>query len=112
MRRLTLGELSERVHSWCQELHQFGTIELVRTEATIGGGSLPGQSFESIGIAINHPKINDLQRLLLSSKPPIIGRIQNQQFIFDARAIITLQQEAPFLNAIKSTLTSLDGPAN
>ena len=108
MRQLTSDELNDRVSVWCQELDTFGSVDAVRTEATIGGGSLPGQNFESVGIAIEHPQVNVLQSALLNSKPPVIGRVRNQQLIFDARAIIILQQEAMFLDAVKSALSGLN----
>ena len=109
MAQLSLDELKMQAKKWCGELRGFCSANVVKTEATIGGGSLPGQSFESIGVALRHSQLNTLQHALLKLETPVIGRMQNDQLIFDARTILGLDKGKQFIDSLKTALTSVAG---
>ncbi len=64
-------------------------IKKIPTQATYGGGSMPGTSIESIGIKINIPGYNpeELYNYFISCTPPIIGTVREDSYILDLFAI-------------------------
>lgn len=63
-------------------------FEIIDTEAFCGGGSLPEESFPSVGMRL----LSDKKAALISKKlrlndPPIIGRIKDDRLILDMRTI-------------------------
>jgi L-seryl-tRNA(Ser) seleniumtransferase len=71
-----------------------------------GGGSLPALDLPSmgVGIAVANLSSNAIESWMRSSRPPIIGRIENDIFLMDARTIqedelLTVQQA--FQNLLK-----------
>ncbi|MGL4998894.1 MAG: L-seryl-tRNA(Sec) selenium transferase [Cetobacterium sp.] len=61
--------------------------DIIKTEAIIGGGSMPNAVINSYGVAIKSLDANKINRALLKEKIPIVGRIQNNQFIIDLKTI-------------------------
>nr|WP_070958974.1 L-seryl-tRNA(Sec) selenium transferase [Hyphomonas sp. Mor2] len=63
--------------------------ELVSTTARAGAGSLPQQDLPSFALALfsDEHSADDLATLLRRSETPIIGRIANDQFLLDLRAV-------------------------
>jgi L-seryl-tRNA(Ser) seleniumtransferase len=63
-------------------------IVLVATEAYLGGGSTPGQTIPSLAISLR-AKISPslMAKRFRISQPPIIGRVENEDFLIDLRAI-------------------------
>jgi len=58
---------------------------LASTAATVGGGSLPGETLPSFGLALRSPGLS-AERLLAglrSGDPPVIGRVNNDVVILD-----------------------------
>jgi L-seryl-tRNA(Ser) seleniumtransferase len=68
----------------------IGVGQVVECEAAAGGGSLPGLTIASAGIAID----GDVTAALRRSSPPIIARVQ------DARTLLDLRTVAPADDAI------------
>lgn len=66
------------------------SIELVETEAAAGGGSLPGQTIPSVGVALQAEgrSMEELARLLRRGKPAIVGRLVGGRLILDLRSIL------------------------
>jgi len=63
--------------------------EAIETEATFGGGSLPGETLPSIGIAIalDAGSIDGFARRLREADPAIVGRIEQDRLILDLRTV-------------------------
>ncbi|HSL97498.1 MAG TPA: L-seryl-tRNA(Sec) selenium transferase [Candidatus Deferrimicrobiaceae bacterium] len=59
----------------------------VRTEATIGGGSLPGQMLPSWGLAISTASPDRSLATLRRGEPPVIGRIADDRVVLDLRTV-------------------------
>ena len=68
------------------------TVELIDATSRAGGGSLPMLNLPSrcVGVRIDGLSVNAIERWLRMGSPPVIGRIENDQFIMDPR---TLQEE-------------------
>ncbi|MBD3219033.1 MAG: L-seryl-tRNA(Sec) selenium transferase [candidate division Zixibacteria bacterium] len=83
-----INDLKKRAEKIQSGLKDSGSeIEIIETEAFAGGGSLPEESFPSIGIAITDSKVNQLAKRLRMNDPPIIGRIQDDKLVLDVRTI-------------------------
>jgi len=59
---------------------------IVETEATIGGGSMPGETVKSCGVGIEGSPL-ELEREFRLGTPHIIGIIRNSLFILDVKAV-------------------------
>lgn len=70
------------------ELFQKNGVKgtLIETEAAIGGGSMPGETIRSFGVAMEENPIK-LETEFRLGAPHIIGVIRNNRFILDAKAI-------------------------
>ena len=61
--------------------------EVVATLATVGGGSLPGETLPSCGVAIaGRGRSGSLDRLRVG-EPPVIGRIEQGRAVLDLRTV-------------------------
>jgi L-seryl-tRNA(Ser) seleniumtransferase len=63
--------------------------EAIPTVSVAGGGSLPGEELGSWGIALNHAEksVDDMQKQMRASSPPIIGRIEDERLLLDLRSV-------------------------
>jgi L-seryl-tRNA(Ser) seleniumtransferase len=67
-------------------------VEVRKSVATPGGGSLPGGTLESVALAIiPSERVSAFSRRLLDSSPPLIGYIEENQLLLDLRTIATEQ---------------------
>jgi len=85
-----------------------GLTEAVATEATFGGGALPGEILPSFGIALAHPKPDGLATALRTGRPAVIGRIQDGRVLLDLRTIEP-ERDGELEAAVRSALAGLAG---
>ncbi len=62
-------------------------VEAVATEATVGGGSLPGETLPSFGVAIGGGPANGTLAALRQGTPAVIGRIEGGRVVLDLRTV-------------------------
>jgi L-seryl-tRNA(Ser) seleniumtransferase len=64
-------------------------VEAIPTVSVAGGGSLPGEELGSWGVALAHAEksVDEMQRLLRASSPPVIGRIEDERLVLDLRSV-------------------------
>ena len=76
-------------------------VETVPLASVAGGGSLPGEELGSWGVALTHAdrSVDEMQRLLRASSPPVIGRIEDERLLIDLRSV--------FPEELKALTTSL-----
>ena len=78
----------ERAVKLCELLKEKGVEGvLMDTEATIGGGSMPGETVKSYGVSVEGNPV-DLEREFRLGTPHIVGMIRNDRFILDTKAIM------------------------
>jgi L-seryl-tRNA(Ser) seleniumtransferase len=85
-------------------------LELIDTRAAAGGGSLPGETLASVGVAIDSPgpSADALARHLREGDPAIVGRIEQERLILDLRSL--LEEDWETLSAeLAGRLDSLAG---
>ena len=91
-----LDELRARASAWKGSSGPWA--EIVESRAAIGGGSLPGETIESVALRIDCGSIGQSAESVLTrlrqSDEPIIGRIEDNQVILDARTVLQTQDKA------------------
>ena len=99
--------LQARAEKIQDELRTSG-IELAiqKSQSTIGGGSLPGETLPTVTISVSSVQSVDrsanLQaKLFREQSPPIIGRIENDKLVLDLRTVFPHQDEI-LISGIKS----------
>lgn len=99
-----LESLQARAEKIETELKKSG-IQMViqKSQSTIGGGSLPGETLPSVTISVIKPvfSANQQAQLFRQQTPPVIGRIEDQKFVLDLRTVFP-RQDATLVSAIKS----------
>ena len=77
-------------------------VRVVETEATVGGGSLPGETLPSRGVALSGRATMLLARLRAGS-PAVVGRIERDEVIVDLRTIEPADDDA-LISAIRAAV--------
>ncbi len=80
------GQLVEKLENIFQDSI---TIDVSETQSEIGSGSLPVETLPSIAVVLT-PKtisISKLSECFRQGKTPVIGRIENDQLMFDLRTL-------------------------
>lgn len=88
-------DLKQSARRWARRLTRAGIpARTIPSESAIGGGSLPGATLPSWLVAIPHPRPDALAAQLRAAETPIIGRIENDQFLLDPRTVLPEQEES------------------
>lgn len=85
-----MDELKNRVEQLMSIVRNENlSLKLIETKAEVGSGASPSETMDSVGISIDHQKksATAISRLLRANHPAILGRIQNDHFILDFKAI-------------------------
>ena len=90
-----LDKLRERGEAIMATLRDDGVdCRVIHTQATVGGGSLPEESFSSIGLEIRFsPNAEVLAERMRAFDPPVIGYITEDTYRLDLRTILNEQDE-------------------
>lgn len=79
------------------------TVDLL---ATVGGGSLPGETLPSAGIELRRSKASALLGALRDGEPPLIGRIERGHVVLDLRTVEP-SEDATVIAAVQAALARL-----
>lgn len=85
MMSLTLEQLKARAETWREAL---GQGEVIPSESTIGGGSLPGECISTFVLAIDVRSPDTFMKKLREGNPPVIARTENSRVLFDPRTVL------------------------
>jgi len=95
-----LAELEERARSWAAALQAEGIpVDIRPARATVGGGSLPGETLPSVALVLRPPDPEAMMGALRRARPPIIARVQDDAVWFDVRTVLP-DQAADLLRGI------------
>jgi L-seryl-tRNA(Ser) seleniumtransferase len=97
---LTSQQVKGRVEAWIKEL---GQGEIVEGESTVGGGSLPDESFPTFLLSLDVESPDKFLKALRLQNPPIIARTANDKVLFDPRTVLP-EQEGALLVGLKNLL--------
>ena len=97
-------KLRQRATVWKESAGEWAKI--VSSRAAIGGGSLPGETVESVALRINSEALDhsaeSVLKILRQNSQPIIGRIEDDDVLLDVRTVLPDQD-----HSIQSALKSL-----
>jgi L-seryl-tRNA(Ser) seleniumtransferase len=62
-------------------------VSVTEMSSAIGGGSLPGETLESVGLVVTGPGADALARRLRTGDPAVVGRVQDGAVLLDLRTI-------------------------
>ena len=98
--------LRNRCQRWLTSLDEFNCT-MIETVSVVGGGSLPGKSQKSYGIAISPPagRPSDFARRLRTSDQPVFPRIEDDLVVVDARTVLN-EQDDVLLNSLSTVLAA------
>jgi len=100
---MPLEDVKARAENWARELGA-GSVE--ESEATVGGGSLPGESFPSYVLSLSVKSPDKFLKKLREQNPPLIARTENDKILFDPRTLL-LEQDRLLLTTLHSLLPEL-----
>jgi L-seryl-tRNA(Ser) seleniumtransferase len=94
--------LRTRAAGWATALRQG---EVVRSESTIGGGSLPGETLPTYVLALDVRKPDLFLETLRRQNPPVIARTEKDRILLDPRTVL-IEQEGALLVGLANALKS------
>ncbi len=100
MMSLTLKQVRGRAEAWKKEVGQGNVVE---GESTVGGGSLPGESFKTYLLSLEVKSPDKFLKKLRDQDPPIIARTENDKILLDPRTVPPEQDDA-LLAGLKNAL--------
>lgn len=90
MMSLTPEQVKVRAEAWREAL---GGGEVVKSESTVGGGSLPDESLPTFVLALNVKSPEKFLKKLREANPPVIARTENDRVLLDPRTVLTGQDD-------------------
>jgi L-seryl-tRNA(Ser) seleniumtransferase len=97
---MPLEQVKSVAESWQKEIN-FG--EVVASESTVGGGSLPGESFPTWVLSLPVKSPDKFLARLRKFRPAVIARTQNNCILLDPRTVLPEQNDV-ILTCLKSLL--------
>jgi L-seryl-tRNA(Ser) seleniumtransferase len=85
MMSLTLDQIRVRAESWRDRL---GQGEVILSESTVGGGSLPDECLSTFVLGLNVRSPDKFLKKLREANPPVIGRTENDKVLLDPRTVL------------------------
>ncbi len=101
---MPLDEVKARAENWAREL---GAGSVVESEATVGGGSLPGESFPSYVLSLSVKSPDKFLKKLRQQNPPVIARTENDEILLDPRTVLLGTRSIALLSILHSLSTEL-----
>ena len=87
-------ELRKRAQYWLDCLGAPPPIAtIIPGLSTVGGGTLPDETFPTFLLAITVSRPERLLASLRKTSPPVIARIENQQVVLDPRTVLPEQDD-------------------
>jgi L-seryl-tRNA(Ser) seleniumtransferase len=103
MMSFTPKQIKGRVEAWIRELEQG---EVVEGESTVGGGSLPGESFPTFLLSLSVESPDKFLKRMRVQNPPIIARTLNDKVLLDPRTVLP-EQEGALLVGLKNVFQEM-----
>ncbi len=100
MMSLTLNQVKVRCEAWREAL---GQGEVVKSESTVGGGSLPEESMSTFVLALSVKSPDKFLKKLREANPPIIARTENDKVLLDPRTVLE-EQDMKIISTLRSLL--------
>jgi L-seryl-tRNA(Ser) seleniumtransferase len=96
------GQVKVRAEAWREAL---GQGEVVQSESTVGGGSLPEESMPTFVLALSVKSPDKFLKKLREANPPVIARTENDRVLLDPRTVLPGQEDT-LLAVLRKSLHS------
>jgi L-seryl-tRNA(Ser) seleniumtransferase len=100
MMSLTPEQVKARAEAWQKAL---GRGEVVMSESTVGGGSLPEESMPTFVLSLIIKSPDKFLKKLRESHPPVIARTENDKILLDPRTVFE-DQDALIISTLRRLL--------
>jgi L-seryl-tRNA(Ser) seleniumtransferase len=111
MMRSSSDEIRQRCIGLGRALSSFDVAaEVVETQSVVGGGTTPGASLPSFGLALHHPGMSEemFARRLRSLDPPVIARSHQGRILLDLRTVLP-DQDPTLTRLLQQVIVSTGG---
>jgi L-seryl-tRNA(Ser) seleniumtransferase len=95
-------QIEHRAQAWQQSL---GMGEVIESQSTVGGGSLPGETLPTRVLALDVKSVNKFMARMRASEPPVIARTENDRILFDPRTVLA-EQDQELIRILQDALES------
>ena len=85
MMSLTPEQVKVRAEAWRDAV---GQGDVIKSESTVGGGSLPDESTSTFVLALNVKSPDKFLKKLREANPPVIARTENDKVLLDPRTVL------------------------
>lgn len=106
-----LSDLRARCDRWRELLSDLVVTEVVSSQATVGGGSLPGETLPSVALALSRASvaargfsIEQLAQRMRLASPPVYGHVEEDTLLLDTRTVLP-EQDLALVQALRMALT-------
>lgn len=96
-----VDDLEIRCRSWLARAGSQATLRIVESTATVGGGSLPGETLPSRAIALDERTsaglgltLDEVAHRLRSGRPALMPHVERGRLLIDARTVLPDQDDA------------------
>ena len=101
---MTRKQVKTRAEAWRKRL---GQGEVVESESTVGGGSLPGESMKTWVLALEVKSPDRFMAKLRASNPPLIARTENDRVLLDPRTVLP-EQDSLLLEILSTQMARMN----
>ena len=98
MMSLTAEQVRVRAEAW---RNVVGQGEVVKSESTVGGGSLPEESMLTFVLSLQVKSPDKFLAKLREANPPVIARTENDKVLLDPRTVL---DDESLLRVLKDVL--------
>ncbi len=98
MMSLTARQVEVRAEAWRSVL---GVGEVIQSESTVGGGSLPEESMPTFVLSLKVKSPDKFLAKLREANPPVIARTENDNVLLDPRTVL---DDESLLRVLKEAL--------
>jgi L-seryl-tRNA(Ser) seleniumtransferase len=101
---MTRKQVKARAEAWRDAL---GQGEVIESESTVGGGSLPGESMKTWVLALDVKSPDKFMAKLRGSDPPVIARTENDRVLLDPRTVL-IEQDTLLMEILSSRMARMN----
>jgi L-seryl-tRNA(Ser) seleniumtransferase len=100
-----IAALPQQLHARAVRLAERTGGTVIECRSAVGGGSLPGQTLPSYGVAFDAAAPDELARVLRGGEPAVVARVSEGRLLLDMRTVLPGEDAA-----LEAALTRVQHP--